>query len=120
MVPEQGLDLLTVELELLAQGAQQFSQADSQLALGPHNRLGSFELVGLGEELEPLFDRLGPPELVGVQELLPSPFASLNQCLRRWESQDELPGEGISPVVKGFQRRWIIFQQGLLELVDHR
>ncbi len=55
---------------------------------------------------------------MGVQELLPAPLAGLNQRLRRGKGQDELPSEGIGPVVKGFQRRRIVFQQGLLELVD--
>ena len=79
MLPEQCLDLLAIELELVAQGAQQLCQADSQLALGPHNRIGSFELIGFGEEFQPLFGRLGSPQLVGVQEFLPPPFAGLHQ-----------------------------------------
>ena len=73
---------------------QQLAQAHGQLALGPHNRLGGLELIGLGEELQALFGRLGPPQLVGVQELFPAPFAGRDQGLGRGKGQDELPREG--------------------------
>ena len=75
MFSKQRFNLLTVELELLTQGAEQLAQAHGQLALGSNDRFGGFELVGLGEELEAFFSRLGPPKLVGVQELLPAPLA---------------------------------------------
>ncbi len=55
---------------------------------------------------------------MGMQELFPAAFARLNQGLRCGKGQDELPSEGIGPVVKGFQGRRVVFQQCLLELVD--
>lgn len=53
-----------------------------------------------------------------VQELFPLALASFDQGLRRGEGKDELPGEGVGPILKGLQSRRVIFRQSLLELVN--
>ena len=58
---EKSFDLLTVELQLQAQGAQEFTQAHGQLALGRHDGIGSLELIGSREDLQAFFGGLGPP-----------------------------------------------------------
>ena len=47
MVLEERLDLFPILIQLLLERAQQFAQAQGQLALGFGNRGRGFELVGL-------------------------------------------------------------------------
>lgn len=118
MLLEEGLDLLTVEIQLQAQGAQEFAQAHGQLAFGRHDGSGGFELIGLRENLQALFGGFGPPEFMRVQEFLPAALASFNQGLRRGEGNHKFPGKILGPIIKGLQSGRIIFSQRLLELVD--
>src|SRR5262245_33165118 len=118
MIFEQGLDLLAVVLQLLVQSAQQFTQAEGQLALGPKDRLGGLELIGFGKNAQPFLGGFWPPQLVSMQELFPPAFACLNQDLRRGKLNNEVPRRGTGPIVKGLQGSWIIFHQSLLKLVN--
>ena len=120
MLSEKSLDLFAVEGQLLGQGAEQFTQADGQLAFGSNNGLGGLELVGLSEKRQAFLGRFRPPQPVGVQELLPAALAGTGQGLRRREGQDELPGGGVSPILEGLESRRIVFEQGLLQLIDQR
>ena len=79
MVVEERFDLLAVLIELLIERTQEFAEADRQLALGFDDRLGRFELVGLGEQGQPFFGGLGTPESVTVEELFPPAFARFEQ-----------------------------------------
>ena len=105
-------------LQLLGQRAQEFAEAQRQAAFSLDDRLGGLELIGPGKDGQAFFDGLGPPQLVSMEELVPAPFTRFNQSVRSGELGDEIPGVLAGPVVEGFERRWIIFSQSLLELVD--
>src|SRR6266436_187121 len=118
MVLEKSLDLFPILVQLLLERAQQFAQAQGQLAFGFGDRSRGFELVGLRENRQALLDGFWTPKPVGVQELLPATFARFGQCLWSWKLQDKIPSGGTDPVLEGFQRRRVILDQRLLELVD--
>lgn len=53
-----------------------------------------------------------------VQEFFPPPLAGFDQQRRGGKLDHEFPGKWAGPVLKGLQSRRIVFQQGLLELID--
>src|SRR5207237_10228769 len=63
-------------------------------------------------------ERVRAPELMNVQELLPTSFASLLQSGGCRERPHKSPGERFGPVVEAFQRDGIIFAQRGLKLID--
>ena len=68
------------------------AQRHRQQALGRRHRGGRLaKLIGSGEDLQALLGRLGPVQPMGMQELLPAPFAGLDQFHRGRELYDKLP-----------------------------
>src|SRR5437899_12988576 len=106
MIGEQLGDAIAVLIELSLKPAELLAKSDRQQTLGVGDGLtGADELVCLGEQVEPLLRRLGPIQLVTVEELLPLAFAGADQTMRVGEADDEVPGAGAGPVVEGRQRR---------------
>jgi len=118
MALEKGFDLFAIFVELLLEGAQEFAQAQRQPALGLNDRLGNLELIGLRKDGQSPGGRFRSPEFVGVKELFPATFACAHQGLGGRKLDDEVPGGRAGPILKGFQGRRIILDQGLLELVQ--
>src|SRR5215469_18917509 len=101
MILKKGFDLFAVELQLLAQRAQEFGQAYGQLTFGCSDRVGGFELICFGKNSQALFGSLGSPQLVSVQELFPTALPSFDQNLWGRKLDDKIPGKIVCPVLKG-------------------
>ena len=120
MLGKEFLDLSAVGIDLVLERAQHAGPCQSQPALGPGQSLAGDELSGSREDFHALLVGFRTCQFVAVEELLPFAFACRLQSLRRGEGFDEGPGGWQRPVLKGFQRRGVVFVQGALELVDER
>lgn len=69
---EKGFDLSTILVELLLEGAQEFTQAQGQPALGLNDRFGNLELIGLRKDRQSPGGRFRSPEFVSMEELFPT------------------------------------------------
>ena len=118
MLFEEGLDLLAVLVQLELQGLEQSGQADGQQALGRGQGGATAELTGVLEEFQPFGRGFRPPQLLGVEEFFPAPPAGGGWFFRGGELEDKVPAKRLGPILEGLERRRIILDQGLLELVD--
>jgi len=118
MLPEEGLDLPPVFVQLVLQGVEHLGQADGQERLGRGDGGAAAKLAGILEGFHPLGGGFRTPQLLGVQKLFPAAGAGGGQFFRRGELEDKVPAGGARPIIKGCQRRRIILAEGLLKLID--
>ena len=118
MLFKERLDLLSVLVQLELQGVEQPGQAEGQQTFGRGHRRRAAELAGVLEDFHPFGRRFRPPQLLGVEEFFPAPPAGVGQFFRGGKLDDKVPAKGLRPILERFERRRIILDQGLLELVD--
>src|ERR1043166_2603863 len=104
--------------DLLLQKAQHFAQTQGELTFSLGNGIRGFELIGLGKDGQTLLSGFRSPKLVSVQEFLPTALARFDQDWGSGKLNDEVPSKGAGPIVKGFERSRIVFNQSLLKFVD--
>jgi hypothetical protein len=75
-------------------------------------------LAGLLEDFHPFGGRFRPPQLLSVEEFLPSLGTCGGQFFRGGELDDKVPAIRLRPILEGLQGGRIILVGGLLELVD--
>ena len=73
MTPEEFLDALTVEAELLFDGKEHLHQAEGQQAFSVSRGRAATEVGGMGEELQPARAAFRAPEVSSVQKLISFP-----------------------------------------------
>ena len=118
MLLEKRFDLLAVEVQLELQRVEQLGQTDGQQALGGGDGGGAAELAGGLKDFHSFGRRFPPPQFLGVKEFFPALLAGGGQFFRGGELDDKVPASGLGPILEGLEGRRIIFDQGLLELVD--
>src|SRR4029453_934714 len=120
MASEEFLDTGAVRLQLVLELVKQRRQREGEATLGRHHGGRRFPLQNFGEGGQAMFGGLRTPQAVAMKELLPLAAPGLGEELRGWKGQEKIPRRWECPIVKGFERRRIVFLKCSDELVDQQ
>src|SRR6516164_7604769 len=118
MTLEKLLDALAVDTELFFERKKDAHQRKCQLTFGIGHWRAAAELGGPRKEFQAARTALGAPEVAAVQEFFPFSFTGFFQSLGGREPLHKHPCTERTPVLKGFQRCWVILGQSMPQLVN--